>query len=417
MKAVFSFGLIFLAAVSVAAGGRTERAVTLRYAFWGSQEEITATTSFLDSYKVTNPGITIEALDLGSGASFDEKIAMLGAGNSLPDLGYLPVPEVLTWAANGKLVDLTDFYKAQPPKLDSLTFVTPDGKTVGVSVANDVQVTWYSRTMFDAAGLSYPPAKASKAWTWDTFVQVAKKLTRDAKGNTPDDPGFDYGNIKSFGAQVQHGWVSWITLAVSNGGGFVSQDGSKLLLDDPATIEAIQKMADLANVDHVSPVTSAVAPFNSPVAMVIDGTGEGPRDLDYAVGVLPYMKNLATSSVGTPVVVYKSSKHLPEALALLKYVMNPQNALPLLKSGLWLPNESQWYSDPKLQSQWTDNAAGIDFVLRFSHRLPPYFLPTFSKIDALVEAALDQVWRGQRTADDVIRNEIMPRVRPIFNGT
>ena len=141
------------------------------------------------------------------------------------------------------------------------------------------------------------------------------------------------------------------------------------------------------------------------VAMVVGGTSDlqklGP---DFGVGVLPYMKNLSTTSAGTPIVVYKSSQHVPEALALLKYVMNPQNALPLLKSGLWMPNESRWYSDPKLIAQWLDNpvhppeyrTAVVDFALKYSHRLPLYFVPTFSKMDDVVEAALGQVWRGQR---------------------
>jgi multiple sugar transport system substrate-binding protein len=307
-------------------------------------------------------------------------------------------------------------------------------------VANEVQVIWYSRKMFDAAGLPYPPAEASKAWSWDKFVQVAKKLTKDANGKSPDDAGFDPQNTRSFGTWVQNWWMPWLTFAISNGGGLVSQDGKKLLMDDPATIEAIQKMADLVNVDHVSPApgtqqmptAAATALLSQQVAMVVDGTWDlqtigvtkEQQGLDFGVGVLPYMKNLATSSVGTPIVVYKSSKHLPEALALLKYVMNPQNALPLLKSGLWLPNESQWYSDPKLISQWVDNpthppeykTAVVDFALKYSHRLPQYYVPTFSKMDDVIEAALGQVWLGQKTAKEVIQNEIMPKINPIFSG-
>ena len=123
--------------------------------------------------------------------------------------------------------------------------------------------------------------------------------------------------------------------------------------------------------DHVSPApgtqqmptAAATALLSQQVAMVVDGTWDlltlgitkQQQGLDFGVGVLPYMKNLATSSVGTPIVVYKSSKHIPEALQLLKFVMSPENSLPLLKSGLWLPNEKQWYTDPKLVSQWVDN--------------------------------------------------------------
>ena len=330
---------------------------------------------------------------------FNTKITTLAASNSLPDLGYFYEPNVLQWGMNGQFVDLTDFYKNAPAKLDTLKFVTPDGKIVGISVANEIQVIWYNKKMFDAAGLPYPPAEVSKAWTWDQYVAVAKKLTKDANGKTPDDTGFDAQNIRSFGTWVQDWWMPWITFAISNGGGFVSDDGKTLLLGRPETIEAIQKMADLVNVHHVGPApgtqqmptAAATALLSQQVAMVVDGTWDlltigttkDESGLDFGVGVLPYLKKPADSSVGTPIVVYKSSRNIPEALKLLKYVMSPENSLPLLKSGLWLPNEKQWYTDPKYISQWVDNP-----------RHPPEY----------------------KTAEDVVKNEIMPKILPIFKG-
>ncbi len=435
--------IMLLGVLPAGAGGQPEAStgpVTLQYAFWGDQNEINATNAYLNGYMQKHPNVKIEALNFGSNTDFNTKITTLAASNTLPDLGYFYEPNVLTWGMSGKFVDLTDFYKSQPAKLDAIKFVTPDGKIVGVSVANEVQVIWYSRKMFDDAGLPYPPAEASKAWSWDKFVQVAKQLTKDANGKTPNDAGFDPQNIHQFGTWVQNWWMPWLTFAISNGGGLVNADGTKLIMDSPGTIEAIQKMADLATVDHVSPApgtqqmptAAATALLSQQVAMVVDGTWDlltlgitkQQQGLDFGVGVLPSMKNLATSSVGTPIVVYKSSAHIPQALELLKFVMNPENSLPLEKSGLWLPNEKQWYADPKLIAEWTDNpvhppeyrTAVVDFALNYSHRLPQYYVPTFSKMDDVIEAALQQVWLGQKTAADVINNEIMPKITPIFQG-
>ncbi len=435
--------IMLLGVLPAGAGGQPEAStgpVTLQYAFWGDQNEINATNAYLNGYMQKHPNVKIEALNFGSNTDFNTKITTLAASNTLPDLGYFYEPNVLTWGMSGKFVDLTDFYKSQPAKLDAIKFVTPDGKIVGVSVANEVQVIWYSRKMFDDAGLPYPPAEASKAWSWDKFVQVAKQLTKDANGKTPNDAGFDPQNIHQFGTWVQNWWMPWLTFAISNGGGLVNADGTKLIMDSPGTIEAIQKMADLATVDHVSPApgtqqmptAAATALLSQQVAMVVDGTWDlltlgitkQQQGLDFGVGVLPSMKNLATSSVGTPIVVYKSSAHIPQALELLKFVMNPENSLPLEKSGLWLPNEKQWYTDPKLIAEWTDNpvhppeyrTAVVDFALNYSHRLPQYYVPTFSKMDDVIEAALQQVWLGQKTAADVINNEIMPKITPIFQG-
>jgi multiple sugar transport system substrate-binding protein len=387
-----------------------------------------------------NPNIKVQGTRFGSNTQFNDKITTLAAAGTLPDVSTFYEPNVLTWGMSGKFVDLTDFYKKGSPKLDVITFVTPDGKIVGISVANEIQVIWYNKRIFDAAKQPYPPAEASKAWTWNQFVDISKKLTRDMNGKTPNDNGFDPKNIRTFGAWVQQWWMPWLTFAVSNGGGMVSQDGKKLLMDDPATIDAIQKMGDLINVQHVSPSPTSQQMPNAPatsllsgqVAMAMDGTWDlltigttkEQNGLDFGIGVLPYMKKLATTSVGTPEVVYKSTKHLDESLTLLGFLMDPASSLPLLQNGIWLPNEKQWYTDPTLLQKWIGNprhppeykTAVVDFALNYSTRLPLYYVPTFSKMDDVIEAALAQVWLGQKKAADVIKNDIMPKITPIFEG-
>jgi len=414
--------------------------VTLQYGYWGDQNEETSTTALLQTFMDKYPNIKVEGLRFGSNTEFNDKITTLAAAGTLPDVSTCYEPNVLSWGMSGKFVDLTDFYKKGAPKLDAIKFVTPDGKIVGISVANEIQVLWYNKRIFDAANLPYPPADPSKAWTWNQFITVAKKLTRDMNGKTPNDKGFDATNIRTFGAWVQQWWMPWLTFAVSNGGGMVSQDGKKLLMNDPATIDAIQKMADLINVSHVSPAPNSqqmpgavsTSLLSGQVAMAMDGTWDlltvgttkDQNGLDFGIGVLPYMKKLATTSVGTPEVVYKSTQHMDEALTLLGFLMDPSSSLPLLQSGIWLPNEKQWYTDAGLLQKWIGNprhppeykTAVVDFALNYSNRLPLYYVPTFSRMDDVIEAALGQVWLGQKTAADVIKNDIMPKITPIFQG-
>lgn len=428
----------FLLLIALSAGSAAP--VTIQYGYWGDQNEEISTTALLQAFMDKNPNIKVEGLRFGSNTEFNDKITTLAASNTLPDVSTFYEPNVLTWGMNGQFLDLTDFYKKSAPKLDTIKFVTPDGKIVGVSVANEIMVIWYSKPIFDAAKLPYPPAEASKAWNWNKFVEVAKKLTKDANGKTPNDAGFDKDNIKTFGYWGQQWWMPWLTFAVSNGGGMVSQDGKKLMMGDAATIDAIQKMADLINVHHVSPVPGSqqmpgaigTALLSGQVAMALDGTWDlltlgttkEQQGLDFGIGVLPYMKKLATTSVGTPIVVYKSTKNQAAALALLGFLMDPNSSLPLLQNGIWLPNEKQWYTNKDLLQKWIGNprhppeykTAVVDFALNYSNRLPLYYVPTFAKMDDVIEAALGQVWLGQKSAADVIKNEIMPKITPIFQG-
>ncbi len=152
--------LIGTAALSVSC--RPSGPVTLQYDFWGDQNEMNATQAYMDAYMKLHPNVKINPLHFGANTDFMTKINTLAASHTLPDLGYFFEPNVLQWGMNSQFVDLTDFYKGLPEKLGTLKFVTPDGKIVGISVANEIQVIWYNKKMFDAAKQPYPPADPTK---------------------------------------------------------------------------------------------------------------------------------------------------------------------------------------------------------------------------------------------------------------
>jgi multiple sugar transport system substrate-binding protein len=78
---------------------------------------------------------------------------------------------------------------------------------------------YYNPSLFDEAGLNYPPANIGDQyempdgtmvdWSWENLTEVAKMLTVDVNGLTPLDDGFDRDNI------VQVGYVpQWSSIMV-----------------------------------------------------------------------------------------------------------------------------------------------------------------------------------------------------------
>ena len=168
--------------------------------------------------------------------------------------------------------------------------------------------------MFDDAKVAYPPASADKAWTWQQYVDAAKKLTKDKRGKTPNDKGFDPKNIVTYGADFNRLSWMWPVLAVSNGGGVMSPDGQQLLIGKPESIEALQAIADLYVKDHVAPSVGDRGNMPSlDVSLLTGQGGHGDRGsvgdrrvaeellkdgLVYGVGVLPKMKKAVTYNTG-----------------------------------------------------------------------------------------------------------------------
>ena len=95
----------------------------------------------------------------------------------------------------------------------SSPYASADGKIAAFHTANETSVLFYRKDSFDEAGLEYPPATAQDAWTWDEFVEVAKKLTKDKNGNDATSPDFDPNNVDTFGINFSNYFAFY-----SNGG-------------------------------------------------------------------------------------------------------------------------------------------------------------------------------------------------------
>ncbi len=144
--------------------------------------------------------------------------------------------------------DRADLY---PSAMDSLR---EEGQTWGIPVGIDPYVMFYNQDLFDQYGVPYP----ASGWTWDDFLETALAL------NHPEDNVYAYGHA-GFGptASYPDGWFF-----INANGGKVLDDWnnpSRVIFDDPLTIEALEWYADLYHVHNVA-ITSqqAVDLFGSP---------------------------------------------------------------------------------------------------------------------------------------------------------
>lgn len=101
-----------------------------------------------------------------------------------------------------------------------------DGETsLGYSSYNEILILYYNKDMFDAANEPYP--SADKPYTWEAFVEVARRLTLDKNGKHPGEDGFDKDNIVQYGAFVNNWSWQMEVCALPNGGEWFFRDGRK----------------------------------------------------------------------------------------------------------------------------------------------------------------------------------------------
>lgn len=408
----------------------TGEKIKITYSMWGSAAEGSTTQAIADKFNASQDKIEVEVVAI-PWENYMTKLNTMATAGQLPDTGMLQEGGVIQWSNDGMLADVSTMYDGSDSKpLDCLAYKS-NGTTVAYAAANEVLLMYYNKDMFDKAGVAYPPASVNDAWTWDQFVSTAKQLTLDKNGKHPGDDGFDSQSITQYGCMVENLPWQLETFALSNGGGFYSNDGKDVLIGEDASIEAIQKVADLYLVDHVAPLSvgqtddgisrSIIA---GTVAMSTNGAWNvgtclntaKDAGLNYGVAVLPYMKDKVTLCTGGANVVFSQTKHPKEAMEWIKWYSQEDNSWGLISSGIWMPTSDKYYTDETFTHKWTDNpnfppyaeykSAVVDYAATTARPASWFYTANTSDFNTLLGSVLGDVWTGTTTAKDAITKNL-----------
>ena len=293
---------------------------------------------------------------------------------------------------------------------------------------------YYNTAMLETAGVEPPSTDAAQAWTWDQFVEAAKQLTIDANGKHPGDADFDADNIQQWGVS----WPTWSlpreTLIYSNGGDALTEDFT-CKLGEPAAVEAIQALADLANVHKVAPLTAQTEQLgmnsmqmlaSNKLAILADGSWAlqdiAKLGFEYGAGVLPKMKEPMTAGTAHLHVISTETENVEASWKLLAYLSSDDYQRGLCKVGLWLPSHTSLLTE----EGWLPGSptgvhpTGYDKIATdyLTKNTKNQFHPAgYAEADTLITAALDPVWIGQAKAADVLTPELIEQINDVVAKT
>ncbi|WP_276352219.1 ABC transporter substrate-binding protein [Cohnella caldifontis] len=318
--------------VSGGAAGGESKPYELRVATWQTEETNTAILNEAKKkFEAEHPGATVK-IEASPYENYMTKLQTeLGAGDP-PDLIQVGEQNFSRYVKKNIVVDLTPFAEGKydlndiTPNVKKLMLV--DGKLPVMSVGGATIGVYYNKKLFDAAGIPYP----QDGWTWEQFRDIAKKLTIRQGGK-----------IKQYGANLNLGkdWVE--PFVVSNGGSYLSPDGSTAVgyLNADATVDAFKKIYDLYNVDNVAPNPAELIALKGidlfatgQVAMNVNGSWaqsdlRNNPDIEFGVVSLPTMSTgkqtslLYTSGFG----IAQQSKHQQEAFDFLMELTSPDSEI------------------------------------------------------------------------------------------
>jgi multiple sugar transport system substrate-binding protein len=427
------------------------KAVELTYMYWGSPEERVAQenmlTEFEKAYQDVFPGIKVKALHVP--ANYDEKIASMVAGGNPPQIAQLVGYQACEWAEKNVVYDINSFIRNDPTfdpddYLDTVWVYSDHGnKVAGVRLANEIMVTWYNKEIFDDNNVSYPPSDPTK-WTWDLFLETAIRLTTDRNGKHPNEEGFDPSKIKTYGVMVPNEINTILPLIWSNGGDIVDESGKVPTVTNKEVIEVIQLISDLIHKYHVAPSSSQISGLpasyvalqTKQVAMVLAGQWtlldlgkmEQQGRLKLGVAPLPYIKEPIAFILGSPNAIFTdavkgNSDVLKATWELYKWAIDSEKVLPLIQSGLWMPLQKKWYTEPEYIEKWLTpgihppeyKEAVIDYVLDYGRVSSENYLINYKLVADIMYQEFELLFSGKISAEEACKN-VAKKIEPYLEG-
>ena len=353
--------LIILSCGCVQKDSRTH----LQFSSWGSKSEIEIIEPILDEFEKENPDIKIDFMHIPQ--NYFQKLHLLFASNTAPDVIFINNLYLPIYADAGKLEDLTnyglvddDFY----PK--SVQALSRNGKIYGIPRDISNLVIFYNKDIFDKNRLPYPDNKT----TFADFLELAQKTTDKENG--------------IFGISFEEDPLFYLPYLMSEGGGLLSDDWKNEILETEESQKGINFYSDLRNKYHVSPqksdnasLTMAQMFLQGKLAMHLSGRWLVPKyresaDFDWDIAQFPKgTKGSIVPLDASGWAISKDSKHKQEAAKLIKFLSSKESLEKFSQSGLIVPARKSSANSPSfLDRKKPENAKVFLQVINTSKPTP-----------------------------------------------
>ncbi len=264
------------AATKPPAAPPTKAPTTIEFLAWGDTTDGPAWEKLAPAYQAKYPGQVVKVTPVADpNNNFYTKLQTMFAGGTPPNLASFQGWEWQVYADKNLLAPIDDYItrdKLTGPYPAGFTSVDQSVRRKGKAYLIPLQMAsmlmFYSKKMFDDAGVKYP----TDDWTFEQFYELAQKLTTTS------------GTAKKYGLQGNGNWyrdIGWIVLTGKREFDNVI-DPKKAQFSNADVMAMIQKMTyDAVHTDKVAPNptdTSGAYSFNNVnCAMRYDGPWYMPQ--------------------------------------------------------------------------------------------------------------------------------------------
>ncbi|MBP5093187.1 MAG: sugar ABC transporter substrate-binding protein [Abditibacteriota bacterium] len=398
--------------------GKNEQ-VVLRMVCWGNSDEEKILKDDIAEFERIHPNIRVE-LEMVAWGRIMDKLMIATAGGQPPDVTKMSSEWFVPLAAKGTLLPLDDLIKRDSYDIEDFYESALEGwgryKGVTYCIPTDIDglQMYYNKKMFDEAGIPYPDG----SWTWDEYLAICEKLTRDTDGD---------GRIDRWGGYL--GPTNWARFIFSYGGSFLTEDNTRSNLKDPKTVAGLRMMTDMALRHRAFPKPEDTANTfdrqmfaNGKIATCVTGCWAADleftkTDFDFDVASMPKgPAGRAPWRAGCGFSALSRTHHPDEAWLLVRWMCRPERQIQAAQTYQTIPSRKSVTKEfLKIDRRPHNKTAYIEAI---ESKEKGWRVPQVScapEITTIMNSTMEKVFTGKITLDEGI-DEAVPLINKFLKG-
>jgi multiple sugar transport system substrate-binding protein len=370
--------------------------------FWHTYSDIETEVfekKVIPLFESTHPGIKIHAVRKAYTVQLKNDILAAEADNKPQDLMRMDIIWVPEFAKNGTLADISGldgFSEIRGQFIGDLIKTNLyHNKYYGLPVNANTKVAIYNKNLMKEAGLNAPPK------TFEELVQAVKRLQQ----KNADISGIAICCSSSWGT-LPYFWTFGGRLTDEN---FTRASG---YLDHPDSIAALAKIQRLYRERVIGPSVTGGEPgswdgvLQGKVLMIEEAhwfytvNSIGPnKDLlkNTVIGMFPDDVHQGTSIIGGEnLVLFKNSKHMPEAWTFMKWMVTEKPQEMMAETGL-IPTIKDMQNVIR-------NPLFTSYLQQLDRAQPRPPVSTWTEIDNVYAKLIERILTGEQPLEEAIRS-------------
>lgn len=407
MKKLMSLVLALVMVLSMASFAQAEETVTIKIASAMASEnpEGGLEQELMDAYMALHPNVKIERISMPA-PEVAKQIVNLAHNEDLPDMFFVPNDFMPTLYDLDIVADLETLLGEEWLAGYNQTLLKDakvNGKMVTIPWYASPYAVIYRLDWFEELGLKTPE-------TWEEFVEVAKKLTRDTDG----DGTIDKYAFSMVGARNNSGEQRFVLFTKSFGTDEIYQDADGKWVTDitkDGFKNGLKTFTDLYTVHGVVPAGPTEVDYNASMQLFTsEVTGmilSGPHSLGFITKTNPELdgklgsfpvpmgtNHASISGIGG-YTICASSKHQEICADYMKFITSPENAIPFGKATGRMPTRTEAAGDPFFSSElFSGFLAAMDYCVDLES------FPEYTLLMDYIGEAYSTILAGSATLDE-----------------